>query len=87
LKIADLTTEERVHVKNGGRVFLIEEIPGPLWRILSLSKKGVVTLCKPEIPTPKEGYSDLEIAKNLAYGISALSEDSPMVRVCTPQEN
>lgn len=83
LKTPGLTDEEHSHIKNGGRVFIVEEVPGkPLWRILSISEKGVVTLCNPEIPTPEEGYSDLEFAKTLAYAIANLSEDSPMVRVC-----
>lgn len=76
-----LTQEEHEHIKNVGRIFIIEEIPEQRWRILSISKKGTITLCKPTIPTTEEGYSDLEVAKNLAYGIAALSEDSPMVRV------
>lgn len=83
MKIPKLNSEEFNHIENGGRVFLVEEIVGPLWRIVSISKKEVTTLCKPEIPTPAEGYSDLETAKNLAVGIAALSEDNPIVRVCS----
>lgn len=74
-----LTSEEHAHIENGGRVFLIEEILGPLWRILSVSKEGISILCKPE---PQEGYSDLKWAEDLARGIAALSEDDPIVRVC-----
>lgn len=85
LKTPKLTKEESAHVKNGGRVFLVEEIPGPLWRILSISKKGTSLLCNPTIPTEEEGYSELEYAKSLALGIANLSEDNPMVRVCVPQ--
>lgn len=81
MKIPKLNLEELNHIENGGRVFLIEEIPGSLWRILSISKIGAKTLCKPHIPEPSEGYSDLEIAKNIAIGISNLSEDSPTIRV------
>ena len=80
MKIPKLTSEESKHIENGGRVFLIEEIPGPLWRIISISKDRVKTLCHPEVPEFMEGYSDLEIAKNLAMGIANLSEDNPIVR-------
>ena len=78
MKTQDLTKEEHEHIKNGGRVFIVEEISGPRWRILSISEKGVSKLCS---PIGEEGYSELEAAKNLAHGFAALSEDSPMVRV------
>lgn len=82
MKIPKLSLEESKHIENGGRVFLIKEIPGPLWKVLSISNEGVKTLIKPMIPKPLEGYSDLETAKNLAIGIANLSEDNPIVRVC-----
>lgn len=81
MKIPKLNLEESNHIENGGRVFLIKEIPGSLWRILSVSKDGVRTLCRPEVPELMEGYSDLETAKNLAVGIANLSEDNPIVRI------
>lgn len=82
MKTPELMKEEIAHVKSGGRVFLVEEIPGPFWRILSISKKGASLLCNPTIPNEEEGYNDFEHAKGLAYTIANLSEDSPIVRVC-----
>jgi hypothetical protein len=87
LKEPELTKEESAHIENCSRVFLVEELPEPLWRIISISKKGNTTLCKPEIPISAEGYSDLEYAKNLAYGIAHLSEDNPIVRICVPRQH
>ncbi|MGH9776719.1 MAG: hypothetical protein ACRD50_17470 [Candidatus Acidiferrales bacterium] len=85
MKEPKLTKEESVHIKNGGRVFLVEEISGSLWRILLISKKGTSLLCNPTVPRKQEGYSDFEDAKNLAYGIANLSEDNPIVRIiCMP---
>lgn len=81
MEIPKLNSEESSHIENGGRVFIVEEISGPLWRILSISKNRIRTLCRPEIPEVMEGYSELETARNLAFGIAALSEDDPMVRV------
>lgn len=81
MNIPKLNSEESTHVENGGRVFLVEEIPGPLWRILSVSKDRVRTLCRPKVPKLMEGYSEFEIAQNLAMGIANLSEDNPIVRV------
>jgi hypothetical protein len=83
LDTPDLTAKERAHIENGGRVFVVEKIPGPLWRVLSISNEnGCYTLCQPEIPEKMEGYGTMEFANDMAKSIAALSEDKPMVRIC-----
>ena len=43
-----LSPEEELHVENGGRVFVVEEIPGPLWRVVSVTKHGPEIVVKPD---------------------------------------
>jgi hypothetical protein len=49
-----LSPEEQLHVENGGRVFIVEEVPGPLWRVVSVSKHGPEIVVKPD---DAEGFS------------------------------
>jgi hypothetical protein len=35
-----LTPEEQSHVIHGGWLFVVQEIPGPLWRVVSVSRQG-----------------------------------------------
>ncbi|GLZ22642.1 hypothetical protein [Burkholderia plantarii] len=73
-----LTDHEQAHVDNGGRVFIIEEIPGPLWRVVSVSKeRGVRVLLKPQ---DEDGYETKERAEDHANSIAVLSEDGTIVR-------
>ena len=77
LNIPDLTPEEREHITKGGRVFIVEEIEGPLWRVLMVKGNTCKVLLKPQ---DMEGYSDREDAYLNARGIANLAEDSPLVR-------
>lgn len=89
MKAPELTPEERAHATKGGRVFIIEEIPGPLWRVLSISSQDCKVILKPD---ETDGYTSRMYAQNLALNFATLSEDSPMVRRCpygyttTPRE-
>lgn len=72
-----LTKKERAYINKGGRVFVVEKIDGPLWRVLSVSKTGIEVLLKPE---GAEGYSDESQARNNALMIATLSVDKPLVQ-------
>ena len=75
-----LTPQEQAHVDKGDRVYIVQEVPGPLWRVISVSKDTCVVLGAPSWPEPAEGYSDKEYAVSIAEGFAALSEKKPMVR-------
>ena len=77
LKIPELTPEEQAHVSKGGRVFIMEEIPGPVWRVLMVKGNTCKVLLKPD---GMDGYSDYEDALLNALAGANLAEDSPLVR-------
>jgi hypothetical protein len=77
LRAPRLTKAEKAHVAHGGRVFIVQEIPGPLWRVLAVSSKGCTLLLKPE---GGDGYTERSWAVDVATGIANLSPDGPMVR-------
>lgn len=35
-----LSPQERAHIERGGRLFLVKEIEGPRWQVLSISSQG-----------------------------------------------
>ncbi|SEO24061.1 hypothetical protein SAMN05216404_1156 [Nitrosospira multiformis] len=72
-----LTKQESAHIKKGGRVFVVDKIDGPLWRVLSVSKTGVEVLLKPE---GADGFPDKSRAQYNALMIAAISVDRPLVR-------
>jgi hypothetical protein len=80
LKTPKLTEEERAHIEKGGRVLIVEEIPGPLWRVLVVSQDGCKVLLKPAYPKPLDGYSDYDWAVENAQSYAALATDNPIVR-------
>ena len=59
MEIPELTQEEQAHVAKGGRVFIVEEIPGPLWRVLVVKGDACKVMLKPD---GMDGYSDRETA-------------------------
>lgn len=73
----NLTPEEQAHIASGGRVFIVDEIPGPLWRVLVVKGGVCRVMLKPD---GMDGYSSREDAELSAMAIANLSEDSPMVR-------
>jgi len=77
LKAPELTPEEQAHVNDDGRVFIVEEINGPLWRVLAVKKSGCKVLLK---PVDMDGYSDLDNVVLNAQVIANLSADRPLVR-------
>ena len=77
MKAPKLTPEEQAHIASGGRVFIVEEVPGPLWRVLVVKGDTCRVMLKPE---GMDGYSPREDAELNAMAFANLSEDSPMVR-------
>jgi hypothetical protein len=77
LKVPDLTPEEQAHIARGGRVFIVEEIPGPLWRVLAVNGGTCRVMLKPD---GMDGYSDKENAELNALAIANLAADTPLVR-------
>lgn len=77
LQTPELTPEEQAHVASGGRVFIVDEIPGPLWRVLVVEGGVCRVMLKPD---GMDGYSTREDAELNAMAIANLAEDSPMVR-------
>jgi hypothetical protein len=77
MKIPRLTPEEQAHLDQGGRVFIVEEITGPLWRVLAVKGEVCKVLLKPD---GAEGYSDRSDAALNARMIANLSEGSILVR-------
>ncbi len=72
-----LTATEQEHMAKGGRVFIVDEIPGPLWRVLMVKQGTCKVLLKPD---GMDGYSDKQYAIDTAHCIADLSEDQPLVR-------
>lgn len=77
LKTPKLTKEERAHIAKGGRVFIVEEIPGPLWRVLAIKETACWVMLKPD---GANGYSERDDAMLNAKVIANLSADRPLVR-------
>jgi hypothetical protein len=77
LKAPELTPEEQAHIANGGRVFVVEEIPGPLWRVLVVKGDTCRLMLKPD---GMDGYSDREDAVLNALAFANLAADTPLVR-------
>ena len=77
MKAQNLTPEEQTHIASGGRVFIVDEIPGPLWRVLVVKGGACRVMLKPD---GMGGYSNREDAELNAMAFANLSEDSPMVR-------
>lgn len=77
LKVPELTPEEQTHIAKGGRVLIMEEIPGPLWRALMVKGSTCKVLLKPD---DMDGYSDYEDALLNALAGANLAEDIPLVR-------
>lgn len=75
--VPELSVEERKHVSDGGRVFIVEEIEGPDWRVLMVKENTCTIMLK---PNDHEGYGDEEYTYGLALAFANLSEDSPLVR-------
>lgn len=74
MEVPELTQEEQAHVAKGGRVFIVEEIPGPLWRVLVVKGDACKVMLKPD---GMDGYSDRETALENALAFSALAGDRP----------
>lgn len=72
-----LTLDESQHVENGGRLFIVEELAGSLWRVLCVKAATCRVLLKPD---GAKGYAAQQDAFQHAAAIAALSEDSPMIR-------
>lgn len=77
LKRPELTQEEQAHIAKGGRVFIVEEIPGQLWRALDFKRDTCRIMITPD---GMDGYCSREDALSTALMIANLSEDSPLVR-------
>ena len=72
-----LTDAERAHLARGGRVFLVQRISGPRWRVLSLTPSTCKVLLR---PADMDGYSDHTRAVELAQATANLAVDAPLVR-------
>ncbi|EBG3748885.1 hypothetical protein FIX32_21525 [Salmonella enterica] len=77
MRVPKLTPEEQAHIAKGGRVLIVEEIPGPWWRVLMVKGSACRVLLKPD---GMDGYSDRETAHQNALAVANLAEDRPMVR-------
>lgn len=77
MKVPDLMPEEQAHIDHGGRVFIVEEIPGPLWRVLVVKGDTCRVMLKPD---RLDGYSSKEEAELNALAIANLANDRPLVR-------
>lgn len=73
-----LSEKEQIHIEAGGRLLLVEEIPGPLWRVLAVKQSGATVLLK---PNGADGYEEPGFANYLATNTASLSVDSPMLRL------
>ena len=58
-------------------MFIVEEIPGPLWRVLQVKEDTCKVLLKPD---GMDGYTDHDDALLNALVIANLANDSPLVR-------
>ncbi|OYV96247.1 MAG: hypothetical protein B7Z62_08595 [Deltaproteobacteria bacterium 37-65-8] len=58
-------------------MFIVEEIPGPLWRVLVVKGGECRVMLKPD---GMDGYSDRGDATLNALAIANLSADTPLVR-------
>jgi hypothetical protein len=72
-----LTPQEQLHVDQGGRLLVIEEVPGPLWRVLSVSLRGCEVVHKPH---GAEGYDLQREAVLHAQALAAAADDVPLLR-------
>lgn len=77
LKAPKLTKEEQAHIAKGGRVLIVEEIPGPLWRVLAIQKNACRVMLKPD---GANGYSERDDAMLNAKAVANLAADRPLVR-------
>ena len=77
MKTPKLTPEEQAHIASGGRVFIVDEIPGPLWRVLVVKGDACRVMLKPD---GMDGYSNQEDATSNAQVFANLAADSPLVR-------
>ncbi|SEN70966.1 hypothetical protein [Halomonas caseinilytica] len=73
----NLSAEESQHVSGGGRVFIVEEIEGPDWRVLMVKGNTCTIMLE---PNDSDGYGDEQYTYDLALAVANLSEDSPLVR-------
>ena len=77
MKMPTLIKEEQSHIDKGGRLLIVEQIPGPLWRVLMVRSDSCKVFLKPD---GAEGYLDYEDARLNALAIANLASDNPMVR-------
>lgn len=74
-----LSPEEQQHIDNGGRLFVVEEIPGPLWRAVSMSKQGCEILPMPDqtagFGLQREAHFQALAAARAAHGPVMLREN------------
>lgn len=77
MKAPELSPEEHSHIAKGGRVFIVEEVHGPLWRVLVVEGNGCRVMLKPD---GLDGYSDRDDAMLTAKAFANLSADQPLVR-------
>lgn len=77
LKMPTLTKEEQSHIDKGGRLLIVEKIPGPMWRVLLVRRDSCKVFLKPD---GAEGYLDYEDARLNALAIANLASDNPVVR-------
>jgi hypothetical protein len=78
LPLPPLTRDEQAHITKGGRLLLVEEIEGPLWRVLLVTQSSCRVLLKPD---GAEGYPASMDAMLHALAFANLAETTPRVRV------
>ena len=66
----DLTPQERQHIEQGGRLFVIEEVSGGRWQVVSVSGQGREPLpapgCAPSYALQREACRAAEAAARAA---------------------
>jgi hypothetical protein len=77
LPLPPLTPEEQILLAQGGRLLLVEEIAGPLWRVLLLTQHECRVLLKPE---GADGYTASMDAMLNALAFANLAQTPPHVR-------
>lgn len=77
LTLPTLTRDEQAHIAQGGRLLVVEEIAGPMWRVLLVTQESCRVVLKPD---GAEGYTASMDAMAYALGFANLAETTPRVR-------